>query len=147
MYDDPYYQPLDPEVEAFLALLIWGIIIFSLVMWAFYSYVHYRIAIKAGEEENAWWAWVPILNMILLTMTAKRPLWWIVLLFIPFVNLVINFLLWLDTIREAGYDEVWGVLCGFPLTAWFAQPIVAFMDAPKKPHAPRPPAPEPVVFR
>src|SRR5579863_2407004 len=54
-----------------------------------YSALAFQTIAKKTNTENAWWAWIPILNLILILNIAKKPIWWIILCFIPLVNLVI----------------------------------------------------------
>src|SRR5262245_11744438 len=42
---------------------------------------------KAGEP--GWAAIVPIYNMIVMLKIAGKPVWWVVLLLIPFVNFIV----------------------------------------------------------
>ena len=70
-----------------------GMLIFDLILYVFYGYCMYKIFQKAGKE-NAWAAFVPIYNVIVLLETVKKPLWWIILLFIPIVNLYALWVIW-----------------------------------------------------
>ncbi|HNR38904.1 MAG TPA: DUF5684 domain-containing protein, partial [Acidobacteriota bacterium] len=54
------------------------IILFNASLW--------KIFVKAGKP--GWAAIVPIYNIIVLLEVVGRPLWWIVLLIIPCVNIV-----------------------------------------------------------
>lgn len=60
---------------------IWLIAIIS--QWKIYS--------KAGKP--GWAAIIPIYNIIVLLEIVNKPVWWIILLFIPLVNIVIVFML------------------------------------------------------
>ncbi|WP_419868152.1 DUF5684 domain-containing protein [Chryseobacterium sp. CT-SW4] len=70
-----------------------GMLIFELVLYVFYGYCMYKIFQKAGVE-NAWAAFIPIYNVIVLIQIIKKPVWWIVLLFIPLVNLYAAWVIW-----------------------------------------------------
>ena len=64
----------------FLMLINLAVMIFMIVvMW--------KIFTKAGKP--GWAAIVPIYNIIIMLEIAGKPLWWIILFFIPFVNIVI----------------------------------------------------------
>lgn len=63
-----------------------GMLIFYLILYVFYGYCMYKIFQKAGRED-AWAAFVPIYNLIVLLEIIKKPVWWIILFLIPFVNL------------------------------------------------------------
>ncbi|PQJ74850.1 signal peptidase I [Polaribacter gangjinensis] len=56
---------------------------------------------KAGRK--AWEAAIPIYNGIILMQIIKRPKWWIILLFIPIINLLLFPVIWIETIRTFGF--------------------------------------------
>ena len=56
---------------------------------------------KAGRK--AWEAALPIYNGIVLLQIIKRPKWWIILLFIPIINLLMFPVIWIETIRTFGF--------------------------------------------
>ena len=56
---------------------------------------------KAGRK--AWKAAIPVYNAIVLLGIIKRPKWWVILLFIPIVNLIMFPVLWIETCRSFGY--------------------------------------------
>ncbi|MFC8193701.1 DUF5684 domain-containing protein [Cellulomonas sp. NPDC057328] len=61
----------------------------------------YGIFTKAGED--GWKGFVPILNTIVLLKIAGRPLWWILLLLVPVVNVVVAIILWNDVAKSFGH--------------------------------------------
>ena len=63
------------------------VFIFTLFSYLFGSYCLYTIYEKLGEQ-NAWFAWVPILNNWIMYKAGDQSPWWIVGLFIPVVNFV-----------------------------------------------------------
>lgn len=66
---------------------------------------------KAGKP--GWAAIVPIYNVIVLLQIVGRPVWWLVLLFIPFVNLVVGIILSIDLAKAYGKGVGWGILAIF----------------------------------
>lgn len=76
-------------------------------MWKIYS--------KAGKP--GWASIVPIYNIIVLLEIIGRPVWWIVLMFIPLVNLVIAVITALDLAKSFGKGA------GFGLGLIFLSPI------------------------
>jgi signal peptidase I len=56
---------------------------------------------KAGRK--AWEAAIPMYNGIVLMQIIKRPKWWIILLFIPIINLLMFPVIWIETIRTFGF--------------------------------------------
>lgn len=59
-----------------------------LALYAFTAICFMKIAEKTNTE-NGWWAWIPILNILLMLAIARKPMWWIILMLIPLVNIVI----------------------------------------------------------
>ncbi|WP_373059127.1 signal peptidase I [Zunongwangia sp. H14] len=55
---------------------------------------------KAGRK--AWEALVPVYNAVILMKIINRPWWWVILLFIPIVNLIMFPVIWVETIRSFG---------------------------------------------
>lgn len=60
----------------------------------------WRLYIKAGRK--AWEAAIPVYNAIVLMKIINRPWWWVILLFIPVVNLIMFPVIWVETIRSFG---------------------------------------------
>lgn len=76
-----------------------------LIFILFIQVIHFlgtwKLYVKAGRK--AWEAAVPIYNGIVLMQIIKRPKWWIILLFIPIVNLLMFPVIWIETIRTFGF--------------------------------------------
>jgi hypothetical protein len=60
----------------------------------------WQIFTKAGEE--GWKAIIPIYNLIVLLKIVGREWWWILLMLIPFVNLIVWILISLDLAKSFG---------------------------------------------
>jgi len=58
---------------------------------------------RAGRKP--WEALIPIYNGFVLMEIIKRPRWWILLLFIPIVNLLMFPIIWIETARSFGFVE------------------------------------------
>lgn len=58
---------------------------------------------RAGKK--SWQAAVPIYNAIVLMEIINRPKWWVILLFIPVVNLLMFPVIWVETCRSFRYNE------------------------------------------
>ena len=63
---------------------------------------------KAGQP--GWAAIIPIYNLYVLCLIAGRPGWWVLLYFIPFVNIVVSLLIAIDVAKAFGKDVVYGVV-------------------------------------
>jgi hypothetical protein len=84
-----------------------------IVGYLYISVCIFAIAGKTGTD-NAWFAFVPILNLILLIRIADKPIWWILLLFIPLVNIVIGVILWMAVAEARGKPSWMGLLMIIP---------------------------------
>lgn len=75
-------------------------IIFILIVQAIHFLGTWKLYVKAGRK--AWEAAVPIYNAIVLMQIINRPKWWVILLFIPIINLLMFPVIWVETIRSFG---------------------------------------------
>ncbi|MGD0998610.1 MAG: DUF5684 domain-containing protein, partial [Thermoleophilia bacterium] len=110
--------------------------LFWLVVIVLYVVSMWKVFIKAGKP--GWAAIIPIYNVIVLLEIVNRPLWWIILYFIPLVNLVIMIIVSLDVARVFGKGPGFGI--GLWLLGFIFYPILAFSDAQYGGPAPAPAA-------
>lgn len=75
--------------------------LFFLVIQILHFLGTWKLYVKAGKK--AWEAAIPIYNGVVLMQIINRPKWWIILLFIPVVNLLMFPVIWIETIRTFGY--------------------------------------------
>jgi hypothetical protein len=85
----------------------------------------WKIFSKAGQP--GWAAIVPIYNWIVWCKIVGRPWWWILLLLIPFVNLIILIILMIDLAKSFGKGVGFGI--GLILLAVIFFPILGFGSA------------------
>ncbi|MGB5237092.1 MAG: signal peptidase I [Flavobacteriaceae bacterium] len=88
-----------------------GWIIFILIVQVIHFAATWKLYVKAGRK--AWEAAVPIYNAIVLMEIIGRPKWWVILLFIPIINLLMFPVIWVETIRSYGRNsliETWLVI-------------------------------------
>ena len=87
-------------------------LLFFLVVQLVHFVSTWKLYQKAGKK--AWQAAVPIYNAIVLMEIIRRPKWWVILLFIPIINLMMFPVLWVETLRSFGknstLDTVLGIL-------------------------------------
>ena len=102
-----------------------GSIILWLIIAVFYIIVMWRVFVKAGKP--GWGCIIPIYNFILLLEMVNRPLWWVILYFIPFVNIVIYWIVMIDLAKAFGKDTGFGI--GLIFLSFIFLPILAFSDA------------------
>jgi ABC-type sulfate transport system permease subunit len=80
---------------------------------------------KAGQP--GWAAIVPIYNAVVLLQIVGRPIWWVVLLLIPFVNFIVGILVSIDLAKSFGKGAGFGI--GLVVLGFVFAPILAFGDA------------------
>jgi hypothetical protein len=104
-----------------------GVWLIGLIVYVYIAICVMMIANKTGTS-NAWFAWIPILNVFLLLMIAKKPLWWIILFLIPLVNIVIAVIVWM-AVAEARKKPSWlGILMLIPGLNLIIPGILAFTE-------------------
>jgi len=80
---------------------------------------------KAGKP--GWAAIIPIYNIIVLLQVVGRPVWWIILFFIPVVNIIIEIIVLLNLAKSFGKGTGFGI--GLILLGPIFMLILAFGDA------------------
>ncbi len=80
-----------------------GWFIFFLVVQVIHFLGTWKLYVKAGRQ--AWEAAVPVYNAVVLMKIINRPWWWVILLFIPIVNLIMFPVIWVETIRSFGRNS------------------------------------------
>jgi len=85
----------------------------------------WKIFVKAGEP--GWAAIIPVYNLVVMLKIVGRPVWWIVLFLIPFVNLIMGFIVAFDLAKVFGKGAGFalGMIFLFPIF----YPILAWSDA------------------
>ncbi|WP_349664053.1 signal peptidase I [Cellulophaga lytica] len=79
-------------------------IIFILIIQVVHFLGTWKLYVKAGRK--AWEAAVPVYNAIVLMQIIRRPKWWVILLFIPIINLLMFPVIWVETIRSYGKNSL-----------------------------------------
>jgi len=85
----------------------------------------WKVFVKAGKP--GWAAIVPIYNLIVLLDIVGKPLWWVILFFIPIVNLIMAILVGLAVAKSFGKSDAFGI--GLGLLGPIFYPILGFGDA------------------
>ena len=85
----------------------------------------WRVFEKAGKP--GWAAIIPIYNVIVLLEIAGKPLWWIILFFIPLANLIAAILVGIAVAHNFGKGDGFGI--GLGLLGFIFYPILGFGSA------------------
>ena len=116
----------DPETVAavmafmaayFLVILVVGIIM-VVALW--------KVFTKAGRP--GWGALIPLYNTYLLIETSGKPGWWLILLFVPVVNVVVLIIVMLALAEAFGKSTVFAIF-GLVLFTPIGMLMLAFGDA------------------
>ncbi|WP_422861136.1 signal peptidase I [Flagellimonas sp. W118] len=86
-------------------------VIFILIIQVIHFLGTWKLYVKAGRK--AWEAAIPIYNGVVLMKIINRPWWWVLLLFIPIINLLMFPVVWVETIRSFGKNKLidtWAVI-------------------------------------
>jgi len=78
-------------------------IIFFFIVQIIHFLGTWKLYKKAGKP--MWAAAIPIYNAFILTKIINRPWWWVILLFIPIVNLMMFPAFWVETVRSFGKEK------------------------------------------
>lgn len=77
--------------------------IFFLIIQVIHFLGIWKLYKKAGKK--SWQAIVPIYNAVVLMRIINRPVWWVILLFIPIINLLMFPVIWVETSRSFGKNK------------------------------------------
>jgi Family of unknown function (DUF5684) len=102
------------------------------VLFAFYTVIIvleiigiWKVFAKAGQP--GWAAIIPFYNTYVMIKIAGHPGWWLVLFFIPLVNIIVWFIVSIDVARSFAKSTGFGV--GLALLGFVFWPILGFGDA------------------
>ena len=106
------------------------IMVFLVFAAAFYVYMALALQTIADKTktENSWLAWIPIANIVLMLNVAKKPIWWIVLFFIPVVNIVFIIIVWMAMAEARGKPSWWGILMIVPVANLITPGVLAWAE-------------------
>ena len=89
--------------------------LFSLLWLILILVAGWKMYVKGGQ--HGWVSLIPIINMLGLLKIVHRPWWWLLLMLIPFVNLVVAVIIALDLAKAFGHG------IGMALLLIFLTPI------------------------
>ncbi len=110
---------LDSSTDASVGIVTDVVLLAILVLviaaeWVIFS--------KAGKP--GWAAIIPIYNLIVYLQVVGRPVWWIILFFIPIVNIIIGIIVVNDLSKSFGHGV--GYTLGLLFLSIIFYPILAF---------------------
>ena len=110
-------------MNLFLIVMLAIVVLVIAAFWTVFT--------KAGQP--GWACIVPIYNIIVLLQIARKPLWWIILMLIPLVNIVIGILVVIEIAKNFGKSAGFGI--GLLFLPFIFYPILAWGDARYQPQA------------
>ena len=116
----PAPAPVPPT--SLLATMGVGVLLLPLAIIVLYVASSWIIFVKAGEP--GWGAIIPIYNMVVLLRIAGKPVWWVLLFFVPLVGLIFYLLTCLALAQKFSKSPIYGVLLCF--FGFIMFPLLAF---------------------
>lgn len=101
------------------------IVLFYLAFIGLLVVSNWKIYVKAGKP--GWASIVPIYNLVVLMEIIRKPMIWILYMFIPIVNIIFLFKAYIELAKVFGKDTGFGI--GLALLPYIFLPILAFGDA------------------
>jgi hypothetical protein len=116
------------DTQSILNMIMGGGIVVMLILVALVLLMlvsMWKIFTKAGQP--GWASLIPIYNAIVLLQIAGKPVWWILLLIIPFVNIVVGIMVLAGMVSAFGKGA--GYVVGLIFLPIIFYPMLAFGDA------------------
>jgi len=114
--------PMAMGVGMLLFMLLIG-----LAFYVFFCFCYKRICEKCGVTPGIL-IWIPIVQLIPLLQVAKMPVWMIILLLIPLVNIVIAVMLMAKICIARGKSPWLVILMFIPIANLIFLPYLAFSE-------------------
>jgi hypothetical protein len=115
----------DPAVAQQAAGIGVGFVLFMLAFTVLMIASMWKVFTKAGKP--GWAAIVPIYNLVVMLEMVRKPMWWIVMLLIPLVNIIFTILLYIELAKAFGKGG--GFAAGLMLLSPIFFPILGFGSA------------------
>lgn len=113
-----FFLNQQPEFPAWVIVLYVAIVILMIAaIW--------KVFTKAGKP--GWAAIIPIYNLVVLLQIVGKPIWWIILMLIPIVNIIIQIIVTHQLSKSFGKDV--GFTLGLIFLGFIFFPILGFGDA------------------
>ncbi len=132
--DDDKFEDFLENILGGTALVFGGVMLaialgISLAMYIYFAIALMSIAKRLGHS-NGWFAWIPILNAILLFQMGEKSPWLLLLAFIPGVGAliltVLNILAVMTICEKRGYDKLLALLMLIPFANLVLMGILAW---------------------
>lgn len=116
------YESYEMHDSGALAALTGTVLFIGLIVWLICIISYWKIFTKAGKP--GWASIIPIYNTIVIIEIVRKPVWWILLLLIPIVNIV--YAIWLTNLLSKSFGKSEGFTIGLIFLPIIFLPILAF---------------------
>lgn len=111
------------DSSSVLGVLFGGVFLIVILVFAvFFAFCYWRVFEKAGQP--GWAAIIPIYNAYILTKIIGKPWWWLILLCIPYLNIVFG--IWAINLLSKSFGKDIGFTLGLIFLGFIFLPIMAF---------------------
>ncbi|MEO6980114.1 MAG: DUF5684 domain-containing protein [Mucilaginibacter sp.] len=93
-----------------------------IIIWVITIVGQWKVFEKAGKP--GWACIIPIYNIIVMLEIVGKPLWWVILFFIPCVNII--FAIWTINLVSKSFGQSEGFTIGLLLLGFIFWPILGF---------------------
>ena len=114
--------PCDSSTMGMFFVIFGGVWIVMFVLLILTIVSLWKIFVKAGRQ--GWAALVPVYNIVVLLEIVGKPTWWVILAFIPFVNLVVGIIVLHQLAKVFGKGI--GFTFGLIFLSFIFYPILGF---------------------
>ncbi len=97
-------------------------LVMAIILLAIMIVSAWKIFVKAGKP--GWAALIPIYNLIVFLQIIKKPLWWIILFFIPIISIIVSIVTHYELAKSFG-KGAW-FTAGLVVLPIIFYPILAF---------------------
>jgi hypothetical protein len=106
-----------------MPLVIFSLCYFALIVFVIASI--WKVFAKAGQP--GWASLIPFYNFYVMLQIAGKPGWWLLLLFIPLVNVIIAIIVAIEIAKAFGKGAGFGL--GLAFLGFIFYPILGFGSA------------------
>ena len=118
------------ELSPMVATFIFMAVILAFVLVIAYLVGLYKMAKKMGHR-YPWWAFIPVLNIVMLLQLADISPWLVLLAFVPVLNLLLMVVIavaYYKISEKAGADPMIGLLIALVITIYWPFYILKHLD-------------------
>ncbi len=136
--DDDYFfttmETTGEDMEGILAVTLIFLGIWGIIMLPLHIYFALTLMVTANklEVKNAWIAWIPIINFILVFKCAGLSPWLFLLMLVPLVNLIVFVYAYMKIAERRGFESWLGILMIVPTVNLVILGYLAWAEPPKK---------------